>query len=160
MALLEPHIEDDGGLAGAVQLLGGRRVIARRLTSRLETHDLLKAGLPAKALDYLVGRVVMLRGDPGGLERAVGISTRTYQRRKKDEEDKPLSREQSGRVWKFAEVLARVTKLLGSQEDAERWLERPAVGLDQRCPIDLLSTPAGVEMLETFLTRLEYGVYT
>jgi uncharacterized protein (DUF2384 family) len=33
------------------------------------------------------------------------------------------------------------------------------MALDQRRPIDLFSTPAGVETLETYLTRLEYGVY-
>lgn len=159
MALLEPHL-DDLEMTRTVQLLGGRRMFARTLHSRLDTHDLLKVGLPAKVLDHLVREVDLLRGDPTCLERAVGISTRTYQRRKKDDADKPLSREQSGRVWKFAEVLARVSTMLGSQEEAEQWLERPAVGLDQRRPMDLLSTPAGLEMLETFLTRLEYGVYT
>ncbi|TIY10108.1 MAG: DUF2384 domain-containing protein, partial [Mesorhizobium sp.] len=39
------------------------------------------------------------------------------------------------------------------------WLERPAIGLDQRRPIDLLATPAGVELVEDYLERLEYGVY-
>jgi len=34
------------------------------------------------------------------------------------------------------------------------------MGLNQRRPIDLLATPAGVEMVETFLERLDYGVYT
>jgi uncharacterized protein (DUF2384 family) len=33
------------------------------------------------------------------------------------------------------------------------------MGLDNRKPIDLLATPAGTEMIETFLTRLDYGVY-
>jgi putative toxin-antitoxin system antitoxin component (TIGR02293 family) len=50
--------------------------------------------------------------------------------------------------------------VLGSQQEAEQWLERPAIGLDRRRPIDLLATPAGVELVETFLERLEYGVYT
>ena len=49
--------------------------------------------------------------------------------------------------------------MLGSQEEAEKWLERPAIGLNQRRPIDLLATPAGVEIVEDFLQRLEYGVY-
>lgn len=34
------------------------------------------------------------------------------------------------------------------------------MALDQRKPIDLLSTPAGVESVEDHLTRLEYGIYT
>ena len=48
----------------------------------------------------------------------------------------------------------------GSREAAERWLERPAIGLDRKRPIDLLITNAGAEMVEKFLGRLEYGVYT
>ena len=72
---------------------------------------------------------------------------------------RPLRPEQSGRTWKFAEILAKATAVLGSQEEAEQWLERPAIGLNQRRPIDLLATPAGVEMIEDFLERLEFGVY-
>ncbi len=36
----------------------------------------------------------------------------------------------------------------------------PAIGLDNRIPIDLLSTTAGVEAVEHYLTRMEYGVYS
>jgi putative toxin-antitoxin system antitoxin component (TIGR02293 family) len=93
------------------------------------------------------------------LEKAVGISLRTYQRRK-DAPDRKLSPAQSGRAWKFAEILGRATELFGSQSDAEAWLERPAMAFEQRKPIDLLSTPAGVASVEDHLTRLEYGVYT
>lgn len=49
--------------------------------------------------------------------------------------------------------------MFGSQEEAEQWLERPALGLDQRRPIDLLATPAGIELVEEDLTRLAHGVY-
>ena len=49
--------------------------------------------------------------------------------------------------------------MLGSQAEAEQWLERPAIGLDRRRPIDLLATPAGIELVEDYLERLEYGVY-
>jgi putative toxin-antitoxin system antitoxin component (TIGR02293 family) len=86
------------------------------------------------------------------------MSVRTFQRRK-DMPAKLLSQEQSGRTWKFAEILAKATDVLGSQDEAEQWLERPAIGLDRRRPIDLLATPAGVELVEQHLTRLEYGVY-
>ena len=60
---------------------------------------------------------------------------------------------------KLAEVLAKATSILGSKEEAEHWLERPAIGLNQHRPIDLLATPAGVELVEDFLVRLEHGVY-
>jgi putative toxin-antitoxin system antitoxin component (TIGR02293 family) len=87
------------------------------------------------------------------------MSLRTIQRRK-EAPSKRLNQEQSGRTWKFAEILAKATAVLGSQEEAEQWLQRPAMGLDQRRPLDLLATPAGVEIVQDFLGRLEYGVYT
>ena len=34
-----------------------------------------------------------------------------------------------------------------------------AIGLDNRRPIDLLSSAAGAEAVENALTRMEYGVY-
>lgn len=157
MVFAEPVIEETP-LGRTVDLLGGPRVLRRRLGTPLDTHDLLLAGLPARALDHLVGEVPVLK-HADILERALGISERTYYRRKKEAPEKPLSREQSGRVWKFAEILARAAALFGSQQAAERWLEEPVMGLDQRRPIDLFSTPAGVEALETYLTRIEYGVY-
>jgi putative toxin-antitoxin system antitoxin component (TIGR02293 family) len=128
--------------------------------NRLEAHDLIESGLPGHALKYLVDTIALLRAaQADGMEKAVGISLRTYQRRR-DALDRKLSPEQSGRTWKFAEILGRATTLFGSQAAAEEWLERPAMALDQRRPIDLLSTPAGLESVEEHLTRLEYGVST
>ena len=71
-----------------------------------------------------------------------------------------LDVQQSGRAWKFAEILARATRVLGSQDEAEQWLRRSAIGLDQQRPIDLLTTPAGVKLVEDYLGRLEYDGYT
>lgn len=146
-----------GGLQKVTALLGGARILSRRLTSALDAHELLLQGLPASAVDHLVGSLIII-GKNESLEKAVGMSVRTWQRRK-DAPLKPLTQEQSGRAWKFAEILARATDVLGTQEEAEQWLERPAIGLDQRRPLDLLGTPAGVELVEDHLQRLEYGVY-
>ncbi len=159
MAAAEPAIEDLE-IGRTVELLGGRRTLHRHVGSRLEAHDLLQAGLPGHALKHLVNYVAIFRvPHHGSLEKAIGMSLRTYQRRK-DVPDKLLSPEQSGRTWKFAEILGRAIELFGSQAEAEQWLERPAMALERRKPIDLLSTPAGVETVEDYLTRLEYGVYT
>lgn len=140
-----------------VALLGGAKVLQQQLTGPLDAHELLLKGLPGTALTHLVASFAILQPTTS-LEKAIGMSLRTFQRRK-EAPTKPLSQEQSGRTWKFAEILARATAVLGSQEEAEQWLERPALGLDGRRPIDLLATPAGVELVEDFLRRLEYGVY-
>jgi putative toxin-antitoxin system antitoxin component (TIGR02293 family) len=138
-------------------LLGGSPVLRYAPKNTLEAHELLAKGLPARALTCLIDNLVII--EPGSsLEHALGMSWRTFQRRKIAPK-KPLSLDQSGRTWKFAEILAKATSVFGSQEEAEQWLEQPAVGLEQRRPLDLLSTPAGVELVDRFLNRLEYGVY-
>jgi putative toxin-antitoxin system antitoxin component (TIGR02293 family) len=140
------------------ELLGGVRVLRHKMNSPLEAHDVLVGGLPSAALTHLVERLTVLR-QPDSLEKAVGVSVRTLQRRREGS-TKPLSQEQSARTWKFAEILAKATEVFGSQQEAERWMERPAMALEQRRPIDLMTTPAGVEIVEDLLRRLEYGVYT
>ena len=141
-----------------VDILGGPSILKWKLKGPLDAHELLLRGLPGAAWIHLVDSLALLH-DPVSLEKAVGISLRTFQRRKADP-TKLLSPEQSGRAWKFAEILAKATAVLGSRTEAEQWLERPAIGLDQRRPIDLLATTAGVEIVENHLERIEYGVYT
>ena len=115
-------------------------------------------GMPRAALAYLVAQSA-LQQSPDFFERALGMSRRTFQR-SKHAPRKPLSKEQSGRTWKFAEILAKAIEVFGSRDEALAWFERPALGLEQRRPIDLLATPAGAKLVEDFLGRLEYGVYT
>ncbi|OYQ36587.1 antitoxin [Sandarakinorhabdus cyanobacteriorum] len=150
--------EPASDLDRAVKLLGGKRHFRSQVRSRLDVHRAIEIGLDSGALTYLIGSIVFMR-EADVMEKAMGISLRTFQRRKKDTGPKVLSQEQSGRAWKFAEILAKATRVLGSQEEAERWLSQPAMALDQRRPVDLLTTPAGVELVEEHLERLEYGVY-
>jgi putative toxin-antitoxin system antitoxin component (TIGR02293 family) len=70
-----------------------------------------------------------------------------------------LSQSQSARLWKFAKILSKATQVFGSQKKAEEWLQRPAVGLEERRPIDLLATPPGLALVEDYLDRLAYGTY-
>jgi putative toxin-antitoxin system antitoxin component (TIGR02293 family) len=138
-------------------LLGGRRVLGSMIESEMDAHELLHRGLPRAALSKLVDNLHVIQVDEA--TEALGMSVRTLQRHK----NTPvvlLDVQQSGRTWKFAEILAKATRVLGSQEEAEQWLRRPAIGLDQKRPIDLLTTPAGVQLVEDYLGRLEYDVYT
>jgi putative toxin-antitoxin system antitoxin component (TIGR02293 family) len=157
MAVAEVETEDRE-ISRTMRVLGGAKSVGRPVRNRLEAHEVIQKGFKAGVLEHLRKQLVVLDASHD-LEKALGISIRTYQRHKKAP-NKRLSPEQSGRAWKFAEILGRATQLLGSQAEAEEWLERPAMALNQRRPIDLLSTPAGIESLELHLGRLEYGVYT
>jgi len=154
----EPPVSEAAEIEKTANLLGGPRIFHGGLRHPLDVHELLTRGLPGQALTYAIRHVSVL-SDETLFERAVGMSRRTSQRVKRTP-NKPLSKEQSGRLWKFAEILTKATEVFGSQEEAERWLQQPAIGLEQRRPIDLLQTPAGVKLVEDFLGRLEYGVYS
>ena len=144
---------------GAYHLLGGADIFADVVKNSLEAHDEIMKGFSADALIHLVESVsVLSTGD--ALAKAIGMSLRTFQRKKASSKVDRLSTEQSSRAWQFAEILAQAISVLGDQETAENWMLEPAFGLDNRRPIDLLSTTAGAEAVENYLTRLEYGVYT
>jgi putative toxin-antitoxin system antitoxin component (TIGR02293 family) len=152
----EVTVGDPPLLALVALLLGLKR--SHRFENLLGFHELIRGGLPARSLTHFVDRLGEVRRDPA-LEAALGVSMRTIQRRTAAPA-KPLSQEQSGKLFKFAEIVAKASDVLGSEEEAKAWLSRPAMGLNQKRPIDLLATPAGVELVEALLTRLEYGVYT
>ena len=138
-------------------IMGGAHTLKRRIDSRLDAHDAIVHGLPSDVLEHLVQNIQILH-EPDVLQKAVGVSVRTVQRRR-DTPAKTLSSEQSGRAWKFAEILSKATEILGDQQAAENWLVTPAIGLEQRRPIDLLATPAGTRLVEELLIRMDYGVY-
>lgn len=150
------HIEGDVGRA--VGLLGGEKTIHARVQNAMDAHDVLLKGLPADALLHLVSAVTFLEhGD--ALQKAIGLSLRTLQRHRAKSAPHLLSVDQSNRAWRFAEIFSHAIDVMGSEEAAEVWMNKPAIGLANRKPVDLLATSAGVEAVEEYLTRLEYGVY-
>jgi putative toxin-antitoxin system antitoxin component (TIGR02293 family) len=149
--------EESERLRHIADLLGGPKVVGKYPADPLAAHEMLERGLPNTAIRYLLGGMTTLAQE--SIEGAIGMSVRTRQRREKHPTEL-LSQDQAGRTWKFAEILARATSVFGSRAAAEQWLAQPAIGLDQRRPIDLLTTPAGVELVQDFLGRIEYGVYT
>jgi putative toxin-antitoxin system antitoxin component (TIGR02293 family) len=152
-----PPQSENERLRHIADLLGGPKVVGKYPADSLATHEMLERGLPNTAIKYLLEGMTTLTQK--SVESAIGMSVRTLQRREKHPTEL-LSQDQAGRTWKFAEILTRATLALGSKAAAEEWLAQPATGLDQRRPIDLLTTPAGVELVEDFLGRMEYGVYT
>ena len=140
-----------------VNFLGGRHVFKKSITSKLDVHEVILKGLPGGVLIYMVKHIQTMK--PADVGQAVGVSIRTVQRRTGSPQ-KLLNQDQSGRAWKFAEILTTAAQVFGNQSEAEKWLTTPAMALNQRRPVDLLASPAGVEMVEQLLGRLQYGVYT
>jgi putative toxin-antitoxin system antitoxin component (TIGR02293 family) len=152
-----PHQPERERLRHIADLLGGPKVVGKYPADPLAAHEMLVRGLPNVAVINLLAGMGSLPWE--AVAGAIGMSARTRQRREKHPTES-LSQGQAGRTWKLAELLVRATAVFGSRDAAEKWLGAPAIGLDQRRPIELLSTPAGLELVEDYLGRIEYGVYT
>lgn len=147
------------GMDRVVDLLGGRSIFDRPFSTPLEAHESIQHGFPSKSLVVFVQRFPAI-GREDTIDKVVGVSLRTFQRHKKPGARERLSREQSGKLYKAAEIVAKAVDVLGTPEAAERFLEEPTMALEGQRPIDLLSTPVGAELVEKHLGRVDYGVYT
>lgn len=59
-----------------------------------------------------------------------------------------------------ADLMALAVAVFGSERAALAWFWAPAMGLDGVRPFELLNSELGVDLVRTFLVRLEHGVYT
>ena len=119
----------------------------------IDQHGLVQVGVPTEVLDKVLASFVHL--DEAEVLGAVGVSSRTVQRRKSG----VLSTEHSGAMLDLIAVTHKAMDVLGSREAAENWLHQPALAFDGRRPIELLSTRPGSEMVKEHLVRMDYGVY-
>lgn len=145
------------GYRRTAKLLGGKRVLHTEATSVAEVHELIRHGLPGRALLVLLKDTQQLAA-PEVLS-ALDISARTRDRIRRAPQ-KRLAPGQSDRLWRFAEVLATAIEVFGSREAAEDWLKTPVMALDGQVPLELLSSAPGAQLVEDLLTRLRFNVYT
>lgn len=139
-----------------LELLGGHEVFTQAPRSLLDVHHWVSHGIPSASISHLAHAIEPLSAH--ALSEAIGVSLRTLHRKKGAESD-TLSVAQGGRTFKFAEVVAKATLVLGGREAAVQWLTSPAIGLNQQKPVDLVATPVGTQMVEELLDRIEHGVY-
>jgi putative toxin-antitoxin system antitoxin component (TIGR02293 family) len=123
--------------------------------SGVAVHDVLAKGLPRRALlravraiDFPMDQVLSI----------LGLSLRTFMRIKEAPE-KRLDPEQSGRLWRFIELLAKAKDVFGADDRVMEWMFSPAMALENRRPVDLLTTPVGMQLVDDVLDRIKFGVY-
>lgn len=121
------------------RLLGGSRVLERRIRTAIDLHEVLERGLPLQSLQFFVENRRHLATEDV-LEFVLG-------RRRKAHRCLPvrLGRHQTDRLFVLADALANAADVIRSMRKAERWLTSPVALPDMggRRPMDLLSTPIG-----------------
>ena len=126
--------------------------------SPLLAHSQIANGLTTDVIAELNRQLEM---DVAFLCRVMGIDRTTFQRRAKnaDPTKRTLNSEQSAKVYLFVKAMdAAIGLFEGNKQKALAWLGKPARSLGMVCPIDMLSTPAGVEAVLDLVGQIEHGV--
>ena len=142
-------------VAAITAVLGGRKILKRKVDSDSDLTLITREGLPVDTLTLLAHELSVERKT---VARVVGISDRTLSRRLANKER--LSAEESDRTVRLARVIAMASDTLGDSHKASSWLQTPNRALDGQCPLDLLDTDTGTRSVETVLMRIEYGIYS
>lgn len=136
-------------------VLGGTKVIRRRIASSSDLMRAIRDGLPAESVPVLAGGLAV---DRKAVARIVGIPERTLTRRLSSHAR--LTSDESDRTVRVARILALASDVLGDKARASQWLQTPNRALQNVAPFELLDNDTGVQTVETILGRISYGVYS
>jgi len=140
-----------GTASAVIDLLGGARVLGRRVLSEKELVTSLQEGLPYRALEAVKRRLHLSDSE---LVQAIGIHPRTLVRRKSQ---KRLRSDESDRLSRLARVTTQAIDVLGSEKNAVAWLRHPNRALGGSPPLQYLSTDLGARRVEAVLSHIEWG---
>ena len=82
-------------------------------------------------------------------------SVKTFQRYER--EHKKLNPQDSEKVLKITALFQAGESVFGSAAAFRRWMDKPAYGLGNQIPFDLLHTSGGIDLILDEVMRIEYG---
>lgn len=91
-------------------------------------------------------------------EQLAGVfdtSLKTFQRYER--EQKNLNPQDSEKVLKIMALFQTGESVFGSADAFRRWMDKPAYGLGNQVPFDLLHTSGGIDLITDEVVRIEYG---
>ena len=136
-------------------VLGGEVVLGRPVNKSGALAELVREGLPVKALLLLAERLDMRQAE---ISEKIGIPQRTLTRRLT--QHSRLTAAESDRAVRLAQVYSTAAETLGDGDKAAAWLKTPNRALRGGRPLDQLDTDPGVREVEDVLGRIAYGVYS
>ncbi|MGA6993361.1 MAG: antitoxin Xre/MbcA/ParS toxin-binding domain-containing protein [Candidatus Deferrimicrobiaceae bacterium] len=142
------------GKVAVAEILGGKKVLKRDVSSLRDLRDILLEGLPYGAFVVLTGKLRLGREEAS---RALTISSRTLIRRKTA---KRFRVDESDRIARLARITARAIETLGTEEKATDWMRTPNRALGGAVPLYLTSTDIGARQVEEVLARIEHGIFS
>ena len=134
------------------EVMGGRSVLGKTVTSIEDLEEIVGEGLPKAALRIAVRRIFAVALEANRCLYRI-VPEATYKRR-----TGKLRLIESERTERFARVIAAAEAVWDDQNDAREWLTTPHPELGDRKPIECALTELGARQVESLLDRLQYGL--
>jgi len=141
-------------LTHVAEILGGERVLGKRIRNRMDMIELSKSGVSKGAATNLAEYLTLSAKQ---LSTVLMVSERTLQRYRSTKHFNPFVSE---RVLQIAEVTAKGTEVFGDKTKFIQWVHSPIRAFDDRTPFEMLNSAFGAEMVLQELGRIEHGVFS
>jgi len=141
-------------LANVAEILGGEKVLGKRLESKMDFVELSSHGVTKDAVSHLAKYLLLSWRQMAAL---LPVTERTLQRYALQQHLNPTVSEQ---VLQIAEVVARGAEVFGDKDRFRNWMDQPNTALSGNAPLNLLGSRFGTEMVLDELGRIEHGVYS
>ena len=135
--------------------MGGTRPVAPyQFFHARDLHwiEIVKRGIPVKAVDTLIAHKVLTRSEIDSLV----MPRRTLAHRERKRE--PLNAIESERLLRIARIIAIAEDTFANSEKAATWLRRPSRLFGGKAPLALADTELGGRMVEDVLQRIAHGI--
>jgi putative toxin-antitoxin system antitoxin component (TIGR02293 family) len=127
--------------------------LRRKTSNRLDLGDDIVRGLNASAIERV--KLLLALGDVQ-VSSALGISAKTMGRLRKARRRLPAP--VGDRLYRLAHIFALAREVLEDATLAREWVRTPQVGLNNRTPLEVMTTEVGAREVEDLLLRIEHGV--
>ncbi len=141
-------------LAQVGEILGGEKILGKKLESKMDLVELGSIGVTKNAVSHLANYLSLSWKQIADL---LPVTERTLQRYSSHQHFNPAVSEQ---VIHIAEVLAKGTEVFQDKRKLAIWLNTPHKVFYGKIPFTILGSRFGMELVLEELGRIEFGVYS
>ena len=141
-------------LSTVTEVLGGVKILRKKIQNRIDLIELGKLGLTKDALLHLAKYLGISVSQMAAL---LPITERTIQRYSRGQH---FNQAVSEHILEIAECVAKGIAVFESKDKFLAWINHPNRALGQKTPVSLLSSRFGTDMVINVLGRIEYGVFS
>ena len=141
-------------LAQVEEILGGEKILGKKLESKMDLVELGSIGVTKNAVSHLANYLSLSWKQVADL---LPVTERTLQRYTSHQHFNPAVSEQ---VLHIAKVLAKGTEVFQEKRKLLLWLNTPHKVFSGNTPFAMLGSRFGAELVLEELGRIEFGVYS